>query len=344
MQGSGRLGTNSQATSNGARVGRVLARQDRYLSGAAATIMLLVVGVAIFTQARPSEAVAAARGSVTKKVNYAVARLGVHHGYKLLIAGSDEGMSLIISRRHAVTQYLQLLAAPGPNGIHAQFGDRGRLDLAFHPRRRSSRKIRSVLSSCQPIGYADDSAGTFTGTVWFGGEGHISRVRLHRARGHMGSLKVRCSPPVHISEGHSGDEQLQIVARIPGGQLYAGPWAVQQIQPYSWSILRQLIGLGALSSGGIPLAVERQEWGSGGVLITRIAAAAMAAVNVTVGHGSHTVRLSPPSPFAGSAAFLACASEWNGGLSVEFPGKAVHLIPGGDNPGAYVLAPSVCEG
>jgi hypothetical protein len=238
------------------------------------------------------------------------------HGYRLQISARGATVTIGVSRGddtpHAgsSTTYVARGTA-GPNGIHANFHQFGRVDMKFH---RTAEAVRGLPPDC--FGGTTGAAtipGYFAGTIEFEGEKGYTAVSSHRVRGEV------VLPPT---------EQCPLVA---GGAnpLIEDPNA--ELPPAKTRMT--LSALDKSGTGGL-LFVARRAGKTGfyaerfgtvgrvGVLSLAYALGPRAGF-VSDPQVSHGV-VKPPSPFVGTATLSRGPGgkrSWTGSLAATFPGE-----------------------
>jgi hypothetical protein len=152
---------------------------------AIALAALATIGGAVFASAAlGAEGGASAGTKIEVEPRF---QLDGSHGYRLQISAREATVTIGVSRGdtpHAgsSTTYVARGTA-GPNGIHANFHQFGRVDMKFH---RTAEAVRGLPPDC--FGGTTGAAtipGYFTGTIDFEGEGGYTAVRTHRVPGEV---------------------------------------------------------------------------------------------------------------------------------------------------------------
>jgi hypothetical protein len=275
--------------------------------------LLLLLAVVMVPAALADKGGAPAQGKIEVEPRF---QLTGSHGYRILVSARVATVTIGVergntSRSGTSTTYVARGVA-GPNGIHADFHQFGRVDLTFHP---TADAVRGLPPDC--FGGTTGAAtipGYFTGTIDFEGQGGYTAVRSHRVRGEL------VLPPT---------EQCPLVA---GGSdpLFEDPAA--ELPPAKTRMT--LSALDKAGTGGL-LFVARRE-GKAGFFAERfrtVGRIGLLGIAYAVGPRSSfasdpqvsfgTVR--PPAPFSGSAT-LSRGPEgtrsWTGTLATTFPGEA----------------------
>ncbi len=243
-------------------------------------------------------------------------QLAGSHGYRLLISARAATVTIGVSRgdnspRAGTSTTYVARGVAGPNGIHADFHQFGRVDVKFHS---TAPAARGLPPDC--FGGTTGAAtipGYFTGTVDFEGQGGYTAVRSHRIRGEV------VLPPT---------EQCPLVA---GGAnpLIEDPSA--ELPPAKTRMT--LSALEKSGTGGLLFVARRagktgfyaERFGTVGRIGLLSLAYALGprssfASDPQVSFG--TVR--PPAPFVGTATLRREAGgrrSWTGTLAATFPGE-----------------------
>lgn len=200
-------------------------------------------------------------------------------------------------------------------GIHANLGRFGRIDLAWSPTGRAAK----ALGECDHRRfhlYIDE--GSYVGRFSFRGYRGFTRSAVDRISGRRGwPWKVGCG--IQVAEGFPGPgvllEAFRYSAREPKG-AYREFSAVQnrpgaRVSYSAWTGMR---------SGRLSLNWEAYASGPG--------------VTLTHDPSLDAVQVSPPPPFSGDAAFervaMAHPGRWRGSLAVDFPGRPGVPLAGAD--------------
>jgi hypothetical protein len=237
------------------------------------------------------------------------------HGYRLLVSARAATVTIGVSRSGNTTRsgssttYVARGVA-GPNGIHANFHQFGRVEVKFHP---TAEAVRGLPPDC--FGGTTGAAtvpGYFTGTVDFHGRRDYTTAHARRVRGEV------VLPPA---------EQCPLVA---GGldPLVEDPNA--ELPPAQTRMT--LSALDKSGTGGLLFVARRA--GKTGFYAERFATAGRVGMlsfdyalgpkssftsDPQVSHGS----VHPPKPFVGSATLRRGPGgkrSWTGTLAATFPG------------------------
>ncbi len=247
------------------------------------------------------------------------------HGFKILVSGTPSSVRLIVFRGHAATQYLDTAGRATSSTISANFGRRGRVDVRFEPGDRyATRPLPGQLGKCRSLGRHTERFGIFSGRIEFRGEHDFTKVKLRRAHGRAGPRRpLRCSAAVRSESKSPGEGSASHVEALWSlGSFNAGAQAFSGID-LGGSLLP--LGLSKLRHRGVAFSAElREEEGS--LLIRRVAVAKGDAGTLIIDKDQQVAKIQPPAPFNGSAVVSNCSRpEWDGNLSVNFPGKTVTL-------------------
>lgn len=237
------------------------------------------------------------------------------HGYRLLVSARAATVTIGVTHRSSTphsgssTTYVARGTA-GPNGIHANFRQFGRVDVKFHP---TAEAVRGLPPDC--FGETTGAAtvpGYFTGTVAFQGQGGYTVGHARRVKGEV------VLPPT---------EQCPLVA---GGAnpLLEDPSA--ELPPSKTRMT--LAALDKAGTGGLLFVARRA--GKTGFYAERfgtVGRIGLLSYDYALGSRSSftsdpqvsfgTVR--PPKPFVGSATLRRAPDgkrSWTGDLAATFPG------------------------
>jgi hypothetical protein len=238
------------------------------------------------------------------------------HGYRLLISARSATVTIGVARTtdtpHAgsSTTYVAR-GTSGPNGIHANFHQFGKVDVRFH---RTAPAARGLPPDC--FGGTTGAAtipGFFTGTLEFEGQGGYTAVRSHRIRGEV------VLPPT---------EQCPLVA---GGAnpLVEDPSA--ELPPANTRMT--LSAENKAGTGGLFFFARRA--GKTGFYAERfgtVGRVGLLGLAYALGPRSSFVsdpqvsfgKVEPPKPFTGSATLRrekGGKRSWTGTLAATFPGE-----------------------
>jgi hypothetical protein len=238
------------------------------------------------------------------------------HGYRLLISARAATVTIGVARTadtpHAgsSTTYVAR-GTSGPNGIHANFHQFGKVDVKFH---RTAPAARGLPPGC--FGGTTGAAtipGYFTGTLEFEGQGGYTAVRSHRIRGEV------VLPPT---------EQCPLVA---GGAnpLVEDPSA--ELPPAKTRMT--LSAENKAGTGGLFFFARRA--GKTGFYAERfgtVGRVGLLSLAYALGPRSSFVsdpqvsfgKVEPPKPFTGSATLRrekGGKRSWTGTLAATFPGE-----------------------
>jgi hypothetical protein len=230
---------------------------------------------------------------------------GAHH-YGVIIAAEPA------ERGRSARAYVDAFGAKGEirysvpadlsgEGIHANLGHYGRVDLRWVPNGR----VREITGHCAKGLSTHEffAAGSYVGTVRFRGGGGFTAVTAHRIAWRRGWYGKDHDCPHFISEGFPG----------PGTILDAG-------RPEIWG----RIHLDAIQDGpGDRVAYQASSSQTvGRMSIVRSAYVLGGPKTITVGPGFRTADVKPPAPFSGTGRFEKTEhahGSWLGDLSVAFP-------------------------
>lgn len=282
--------------------------------------------------------------------SFSVLRFKNHDGYVISVVGSGQTVALRVARDYSrdhrprrvlSTTYLAHGRAT-PTSIEASFGDRGRISLHFKPVGRGLRANRKA--GCKRAGgFPVARLGHFVGVLRFRGEDGYTSATVHRVRG--GSFSLAALLACLLGKGSSGRSAALPSASLPfdlrplgiGPRRYGGPPEAPGVgthpsrRPPHTVLISDLklpvsrtvfAALGRESGRARFLAFEAGSEGSIG--IARIALASAPASTFTFEDSLSRAAVSPPLPFAGTAAFdhgPGREKSWAGTLAVSFLGK-----------------------
>lgn len=258
---------------------------------------------------------------------YAEFRARGTNGFRIYVTGSPRGVRLIASRRHEAAAYLDRLGIANQNGIHADFGRVGKIDLRFHPLRKARRTLGQPADGTGCDLKLKDKYGYFTGTVVFRGEEGFTTLRKRKVYGRAAPaqrLKCIAGPgPLHLSaqRTYSGDQpELSIVSLYPLRSFIAGGEAISGIR----SLVRSgvSLNLAKLPPTGVPFRAESiQEYGR--VVVMRLLVAKGPRTSLVTGPHKSAI-VTPPEPFSGKGEYNGCPTRsdavWRGAVKVSLPG------------------------
>jgi hypothetical protein len=316
----------------------------------------IVLGLALLGSFRAVEAGArsgvasyatssSAKQTVISEREYARFTVAGTHGYKILVSSAldDFGaVHLIVYRGHAAAEYLAFASRANDEEIQANLYGVGHISVHFHPRARSRWTPVGVPRHCSPVGRPKDRRGFFTGSIVFHGEGGYTSVNRLRVRGDAGTIRTRCPPFDPFKALLERKTGPQILARFPHGEFHAGPGAISQTGALGSADLIRSLHLGRLGKGQVGFGAESHE-DRKSLIITRVAVARGAAGSLVVDNAARTARLRPPAPFAGQATITGCPRDLRGALTVQFPGRTVHVVQSLARHSVYVLSPAFFE-
>jgi hypothetical protein len=289
-----------------------------------ALLIVLVLGAALASTALAAtdKGGAPAQGKIEVEPRF---QLMGSHGYRLLVSARLATVTIGVAkasdtpRSGSSTTYVARGVA-GPDGIHASFGQFGKVDVKFHA---TAPAARGLPPDC--FGGTTGAAtipGYFTGTVAFEGQGGYTEVRSHRIRGEV------VLPPT---------EQCPLVA---GGANPLSEDPSVELPPAETRMT--LSALDKSGTGGL-LFVARRAGKTGfyaerfgtvgriGLLSLDYALGPRASFtsDSQVSYGA----VHPPAPFTGSATLRRGAGgrrDWSGDLAAVFPGGETVPLTGTD--------------
>jgi hypothetical protein len=285
-----------------------------------ALLVALVLAAALASTALADKGGAPAQGRIEVEPRF---QLIGSHGYRLLISARLATVTIGVAkasdtaRSGSSTTYVAR-GVSGPNGIHADFQQFGRVDVSFHP---TAPAARGLPPDC--FGGTTGAAtipGYFTGTIDFEGQGGYTILRSHRVRGEV------VLPPT---------EQCPLVA---GGAnpLEEDPSA--ELPPSKTRMT--LSALDKSGTGGLLFVARRA--GKTGFYAERFGTVGQIGLlsldyalgprssftsDPQVSHGT----VQPPAPFTGSATLRRGPGGkriWSGDLAAVFPGDETVPLTG----------------
>lgn len=196
-------------------------------------------------------------------------------------------------------------------GIHATFGSRGEVSLAF---RRSRRAARTFAPNCRVV----TEKGAFRGMVRFAGELGYTAVEASGGRGEVVRFPNGLCNPIGDRVKRPAFPLPFLVTKLiatsrPGGnpvEFTASRLEGASTTTFNAS-LREKLGT---------MTIRRSasaHGGKGTLLVARKA-----------GKRPKSAVVTPPAPFQGSATLEQPGSSWTGSLSVDFPGAATTSLAG----------------
>ncbi|HTR74733.1 MAG TPA: hypothetical protein VMH33_05680 [Solirubrobacterales bacterium] len=245
------------------------------------------------------------------------------HGYRLLVSAREATVTIGVARAGNTqgagtsTTYVAR-GTSGPNGIHANFRQFGRIDVTFHP---TAPAARGLPPDC--FGGTTGAAtipGYFTGKIDFEGQGGYTAVRSHRVRGDEvlppteqcplvagGANPLLEDPAVELPPA---DTRMSLYAADKSGTggLFFDAWRAGRTD----FVAEQFGTVGRIGLLSIAYAIgPRSSFTS----------------DPQVSHG----KIHPPRPFRGSAILRRGPDgkrSWTGSLTASFPGEAPVSLTG----------------
>lgn len=274
--------------------------------------LLLLLAIVLAPTALADKGGASAQGKIEVEPRF---RLAGSHGYRILVSARLATVTIGVERgnttRSGTSTTYVARGVSGPNGIHADFHQFGRVDLTFQA---AAEAVRGLPPDC--FGGTTGAAtipGYFTGTLDFEGQGGYTAVHSHRIRGEV------VLPPT---------EQCPLVA---GGAnpLFEDPAA--ELPPSNTRMT--LLAFVKASTGGLNFFARRE--GKTGYVAERygtVGRIGLSSIAYAVGPKSSFASnpqvsfgtVHPPAPFSGTATLargLGGTRSWTGTLGVAFPGE-----------------------
>ncbi|HEY2477491.1 MAG TPA: hypothetical protein VGI17_02055 [Solirubrobacterales bacterium] len=250
-------------------------------------------------------------------------QLAGSHGYRLLISARAATVTIGVARgsdtpRAGSSTTYVARGTSGPNGIHANFHQFGRVDVKFHP---TAEAARGLPPDC--FGGTTGAAtipGYFTGTVDFHGQGDYTAVHASRVGGEV------VLPPT---------EQCPLVG---GGAVPLVEDPSAELPPAKTRMT--LSALDKSGTGGLMFVARRE--GKTGFYAERfgtVGQIGLLSFDYALGPRSSFVSdpqvsfgsVHPPRPFTGSATLRRGPGgkrSWTGTLAATFPGREVVPLTG----------------
>jgi len=203
--------------------------------------------------------------------------------------------------------------------LQASFGQLGELSMRFHP--SQNRPWVKPGRNCRGLGQFLVRHGVWEGTLRFRGEDDYLSLDVHRVRGTVETIAPQCRQ----ASQEGGSRQL-----IRPSQEPALGREVPVLQTRWRHGVRAAEFLGGSGREGSNFFAATQE-ARGRVAIFRAARAEGKTKAVTADNALTEARLSPPSPFHGSARYRAAADgskTWAGSLFVSFLGAPHYALTG----------------
>jgi hypothetical protein len=291
---------------------RVRTFPDLFRRSANALVVMALLAAALAATALADKGGAPAEHQIEVEPRFALAG---SHGYRLLISARVATVTIGVAkasdtpRSGASTTYVAR-GTSGPNGIHANFHQFGRIDVKFHA---TAPAARGLPPDC--FGGTTGAAtipGYFTGTIDFRGQGGYTAVRSHRVKGEV------VLPPT---------EQCPLVA---GGANPLSEDPSAELPPAKTRMM--LSALDKSGTGGLLFVARRA--GKTGFFAERfgtVGQIGLLSLAYATGPKSSFVSdpqvsygaVDPPAPFVGSATLRRGPGgkrSWTGDLAATFPG------------------------
>ena len=274
---------------------------------------------------------------------YAAFRTRGTHGFRIYVTGSPEGVRLVASRRHEAAIYLARDGFANQNGIHANFGRLGKIDLRFHALRKAHRTLGQAKDQTGCELRLKDKYGYFTGTALFRGEERFTELRRQTVYGRAAPSQTpkcvgrssRSARAIELETTSSRQREFSTGILIPirssfiaSRSFIAGGEAISGIR----SLVRSGVplNLAKLPPEGVPFRAESiQEYGR--LAIVRLLVAKGSKDSFVVGD-DQKVTVVPPRPFSGRVEYDRCAPrsglDWRGSLRASLPGLSEAVFAG----------------
>jgi hypothetical protein len=219
--------------------------------------------------------------------------------------------------------------------LQASFGQFGELSMRFHP--SPNRPWVKPGRNCSGLGRFLVRHGVWEGTLRFRGEDDYLSLDLRRVRGTVETIAPQCRQPSR--EGRS----RSLIRPSPEPPLGREVPVLQARWRHGVRAAEFLGGSGREGSNFFAATQEAR----GRVAIFRAARAEGKTKAVTADHALTEARLSPPSPFHGSARYRAAADgskTWAGSLFASFPGAPHYALTGEPFAPSLELFPELLVG
>lgn len=259
---------------------------------------------------------------------YAAFRTRGTNGFRIYVTGSPRGVRLVAARRHEAAIYLDRLGTANQDGMHANFGRLGEIELRFHALRKARRTLGQPADSTGCDLKLKDKYGYFTGTAVFRGEERFTTLHRQKVYGRAApAQRLRCiaraALPLNGMAQKGSSEarsELSIASLVPLRLFIAGGEAISGIRSLVHTGVP--LNLAKLSSTGVPFRAESiQEYG--GLVISRLLVA-KGGEDSFVEDPNKSAILTPPKPFSGKGEYHGCptrsTAEWRGSVKVSLPG------------------------
>jgi hypothetical protein len=257
------------------------------------------------------------------------------NGFRIYVTGSPDSVRLVASRRHEAAIYLDREGIANQDGIHASFGQVGKVDLRFHALRKARRTLGQAGGRTGCELKPKDKYGYFTGAAVFRGEEGFTRLRERKVFGRAApAQRLKCIKQSPRSVGGApldatADKRrefstgMSIPIRssfIALRSLVVGGEAISGVR----SLVRSgvSLNLAKLPSTGVPFRAESiQEYGRLAIIRLLVAKGSVGSFSVDA---DQDVTVVPPRPFSGQVEYRRCASRsnlaWSGSLRLSLPG------------------------
>ncbi|HYG96359.1 MAG TPA: hypothetical protein VD741_04550 [Solirubrobacterales bacterium] len=253
--------------------------------------------------------------------------LPASNGYTLQVK-TERTQTIVSLRRGGLSSIYYVSESAGPEGIVADLGPLGRIDVRFQP----SGETRTVHvergdhqhPGCRFPRRLVRALGTFTGTISFHGENGFTAVEATQVRGSVGpSSRPRC-------QGEPAE-----------------PWRAPAAEPrrveHIWIVRDAVLAATSRSSDGtsgftilfayadgddVRYAVDRIETPRPGLTVHRTVDVTAPRSTFSYSGDLTAATLRPPAPFSGEATYSARRGRLSGDLVVEFPGVSPQPLTG----------------
>jgi hypothetical protein len=279
---------------------------------------IALVGLVATLACGPSSVVLAADSEPVVDAGF---RLRGSHGYSISVfayseEGDRRGTISFVANHHGASASYAAPATVTAEGIHADLGGLGRVDVVRHP----SGRTKTVRPKCLGGRWTYEPA-TYEGTIEFNGEKGYTRAKENRVAQLPAWLLFGDHGPCGGGYGEATGPGE------PGARLHGISFA------HGRSLTFQVNKNGPRARTVFTASLKERHRG---LRIYREVSGTAPASAFRFEPHLRTATLSPPSPFSGSASLShgknSVSPLWRGNLKLDFPGHAVSLAA----PGVHV--------
>lgn len=253
--------------------------------------------------------------------------LPASNGYTLKVK-TEGTMTLVSLRRGGLSSTYFVSDSAGPEGIAADLGPLGKIDVRFAPSGATKTvhvpRGEQRRPGCRYPRRLVHALGTFTGTISFHGENGFASVEAAQVPGSIGpSARPRCG----------GQQAWLRRAPVPEPRRVEHVWVaadtvLSATSHFSAETATFTILLAYASGDDVRYAVDRIESPRPGLMILRSAAVTAPRSTFSYRGDLTSATLQPPAPFSGEATFSARRERLSGDLAVSFPGTSPQPLTG----------------